>query len=94
MEPVFGGLVLLRRQTPLTRRLLVYFASGAYKRNPAVPAELERIFNKCLENDRSQRYQNAAELLADLRTLEARRCDHGTAVCFRLPSVRLPGMRK
>jgi len=30
MEPVFGGLVLLRRQTPLTRRLLVYFASGAY----------------------------------------------------------------
>jgi hypothetical protein len=30
MEPVFDGLVLLRRQTPLTRRLLVYFASGAY----------------------------------------------------------------
>ncbi len=25
-----GGLVLLRQQTPLTRRLLVYFASGAY----------------------------------------------------------------
>jgi hypothetical protein len=30
MEPVFGGLVLLRRKTPLTRRLLVYFRSGAY----------------------------------------------------------------
>ena len=29
MEPVFDGLVLLRRQTPLTPRLLVYFASGA-----------------------------------------------------------------
>ena len=26
MEPVSGGLVLLRQQTPLTRRLLVYFA--------------------------------------------------------------------
>jgi len=32
MEPVFGGLVLLRRKTPLTRRLLVYFRSGAYRR--------------------------------------------------------------
>jgi hypothetical protein len=26
-----GGLVLLRPATPLTRRLLVYFASGAYR---------------------------------------------------------------
>jgi hypothetical protein len=32
MEPVFDGLVLLRRETPLTRRLLVYFPSGAYTR--------------------------------------------------------------
>jgi hypothetical protein len=31
MEPVFDGLVLLRRKTPLTRRLLVYSRSGAYR---------------------------------------------------------------
>ena len=30
-----GGLILLRRKTPLTRRLLVYFLSGAYRRHTA-----------------------------------------------------------
>ena len=33
MEPVLGGLVLLRRATPLKPRLLVYFPSGAHSYN-------------------------------------------------------------
>jgi tetratricopeptide (TPR) repeat protein/predicted Ser/Thr protein kinase len=38
--------------------------------NPAVPAELQRIVNRCLEKDRELRYQSAADLAADLKTLK------------------------
>jgi len=42
------------------------------KLNTAVPAELERIISKCLEKDRSRRYQQAAEIREDLERLKAR----------------------
>ena len=38
--------------------------------NPELPAELERIINKCLEKDRELRYQHAADLRSDLKRLD------------------------
>ena len=38
--------------------------------NPDLPAELERIIIKCLEKDRTLRYQHASEIRTDLRRLK------------------------
>jgi eukaryotic-like serine/threonine-protein kinase len=38
--------------------------------NPEVPAELERIIDKCLEKDRDLRYQHASEVRTDLQRLK------------------------
>ncbi len=38
--------------------------------NPDVPAELERIIDKCLEKDRNLRYQHASEIRTDLQRLK------------------------
>ena len=44
--------------------------------NPALPAELDRVFEKALEKDRSLRYQSATELKTDLLRLK-RKTDSG-----------------
>ena len=38
--------------------------------NPDLPADLERIINKCLEKDRSLRYQHASDIRTDLQRLK------------------------
>jgi eukaryotic-like serine/threonine-protein kinase len=38
--------------------------------NPRLPQELEQIVNKALEKDRNLRYQNAADILTDLKRLK------------------------
>ena len=35
--------------------------------NSSVPEDMDRIIAKCLEKDRDERYQTAADLLADLK---------------------------
>ena len=47
--------------------------------NPALPAELEQIINKCLEKDRSLRYQHAADIGTDLQRLKRDTESHKSA---------------
>ncbi len=43
---------------------------AAVRLNPDVPAELERIIDKCIEKDRNLRYQRASEIRTDLQRLK------------------------
>ena len=42
----------------------------AVRLNPDVPADLERIIDKCLEKDRNLRYQHASDIRTDLQRLK------------------------
>ena len=42
----------------------------AVRLNPDLPADLERIINKCLEKDRDLRYQHASDVRTDLQRLK------------------------
>jgi eukaryotic-like serine/threonine-protein kinase len=44
--------------------------TSAVRLNPDVPADLERIINKCLDKDRNLRYQHASDIRTDLQRLK------------------------
>jgi len=44
--------------------------TAAVRLNPDVPADLERIINKCLDKDRNLRYQHASDIRTDLQRLK------------------------
>jgi serine/threonine protein kinase/tetratricopeptide (TPR) repeat protein len=62
--------------------------TAAVRLNPDVPAELERIINKCLEKDCDLRYQHASEMRADLKRLKR---ETGSGRSATLPTVDATG---
>jgi serine/threonine protein kinase/predicted Zn-dependent protease len=44
--------------------------TSSVRLNPDLPEDLERIINKCLEKDRTLRYQHASEIRSDLQRLK------------------------
>ena len=54
--------------------------------NPDVPAELERVIDKCLEKDRNLRYQHASDIRTDLQRLK-RDADSGRVTSSAKPAV-------
>jgi eukaryotic-like serine/threonine-protein kinase len=62
-RPPFKG----ESMTDVIAEIIQKEPSSASALNPAVPEQVDRIVAKCLEKDRNDRYQTAAELLTDLR---------------------------
>jgi serine/threonine protein kinase/tetratricopeptide (TPR) repeat protein len=54
--------------------------------NPDVPADLERVIDKCLEKDRDLRYQHGSDIRTDLQRLK-RDTDSGRATSQAEPAV-------
>jgi eukaryotic-like serine/threonine-protein kinase len=65
------GLLPFRGETTgvVTEAILNRLPVAPVRLNPDLPAELERIINKCLEKDRSLRYQHASDIRTDLQRL-------------------------
>ena len=59
----------------------------AVRLNPDLPAELERILNKCLEKDKNLRYQNASDIRTDLQRLKRDTDSSRTVAVPRLPDT-------
>jgi serine/threonine protein kinase/tetratricopeptide (TPR) repeat protein len=55
----------------LRESILRYKPIPVRELNPEVPAGLEAIIDRCLRKDRQARYQSAAEMLSDLKRLQA-----------------------
>jgi serine/threonine protein kinase len=58
--------------------------------NPDVPAELERIIDKCLEKDRTLRYQHASDIRTDVHRLK-RDTDSGRVITSAAPRAQSGG---
>jgi len=54
----------------ISKAIMDGIPTSAVRLNPDVPAELERIVTKCLEKDRSLRYQHASDIRTDLQRLK------------------------
>src|SRR5256714_1138341 len=61
----------------------------AVRLNPDLPAELERIIDKCLEKDRNLRYQHASDLRSDLQRVK-RDTETGQSAAASVAAASIP----
>jgi eukaryotic-like serine/threonine-protein kinase len=66
------GLLPFRGETSgvIFKAILDGTPTSAVRLNPDLPTELERMIDKCLEKDRSLRYQHASDVRTDLQRLK------------------------
>jgi TolB-like protein len=66
------GALPFRGESPgvIFKAILDGTPTPAVRLNPDLPADLERIINKCLEKDRNLRYQHASEIRTDLQRVK------------------------
>src|SRR5262249_44738111 len=66
------GMLPFRGETSglIFKAILDGVPTSAVRLNPDLPTDLERIINKCLEKDRSLRYQHASDVRTDLQRLK------------------------
>ena len=66
------GLLPFRGETSgvIFKAILDGTPTSAVRLNPDLPTELERMIDKCLEKDRSLRYQHASDIRTDLQRLK------------------------
>ena len=85
-EMATGALAFQGESTGLLyNAILERTPSPAVRINPGISAELDRIIGKCLEKDKNLRYQNAADIRADLQRTKR---DTGSQSAARTAAVR------
>jgi len=75
------GTMLFRDENTgaILKAILERTPTPAVRLNPALPAGLQRIIDKCLEKDRNLRYQHASEIRTDLQRLRRDTESHRSA---------------
>src|SRR5215470_9800954 len=83
------GMLPFRGEAPglIFKAILDGVSTSAVRLNPDLPVDLERIINKCLEKDRSLRYQHASDVRTDLQRLK-RDTESGKTTALVKPNAR------